>query len=93
MRIPAKHPHHSVTLGKIQFGTLGEGKCLHLLFVRHAWLWPEPWEYGTHGGNTGAMGIREPWEYKELKAAVSAFMSRQYAEKQSDLTLVYRKGE
>lgn len=39
------------------------------------------------------MGIKDSWEYEELKAVVSAFMSRHYKDKQHDLTHVHMKGD
>ena len=58
LRIPAKHPHHSVTLRIIQIGTLRWKEMpAFALFLSHMAL---AW----------AMGIREPWEYKDSKAAV-----------------------
>lgn len=38
------------------------------------------------------MGIQDSWEYEELKAAVSAFMSSHYKDKQHDVTHVLTKG-
>lgn len=80
MRIPAKHPHHSVTLRINQLEILRQrdvpaslALCLSCMAV------------------SGAMGIQDSWEYEELKAAVSAFMSSHYKDKQHDVTHVPTK--